>query len=98
MGIPITIRLLKGHRASLDVPRESELSRFQNSSGLSIFLPILQSEYQPSNPLDYLKPIGGSLDVPQGFYIIYAFNRVFISIMQLWCYNEVVVNCIMQNA
>ena len=37
-------------------------------------------------------PIGASLDVPQGFYIIYAFNRVFISNMQLWCYNEGVEN------
>ena len=76
----------------------SDLSRFQNSSGLSVFLPILQGEYQPSNLLDYLKPIGASLDVPRGVYIIYAFNRVFISIIQLWCYNEVIVNCIMRNA
>ena len=37
-------------------------------------------------------PIGASLDVPQGFYIIYAFNGVFISNIQLWCYNEGVGN------
>ena len=43
-------------------------------------------------------PIGASLDVPREVYIIYAFYRVFISIMQLWCYNEVIVNCIMRNA
>ena len=34
-------------------------------------------------------PIEASLDIRLEFYIIYAFYRVFISIMQLWCYNEV---------
>ena len=39
---------------------------FQDSLGLLIRSEYLtrQSEYQPSNPLDYLKPIGVSLDVP----------------------------------
>ena len=68
MGIPITIRLFKAHRrlARRSWGRKSDLSRFQNSSGLSAFLPILQGEYQHSNALDYLKPIGALLDVPGG--------------------------------
>lgn len=47
MGIPITIRLFKAHRrlARRSWGRKSDLSRFQNSSGLSILLVLLQGEY-----------------------------------------------------
>ena len=64
----------------LDVPSGNNLSRFQNSSGLSMFLLTLQREYQLLKTLDYLKPIGLSTLSLYRFILIMQFIEFLLVI------------------